>query len=118
MHMKKLTLLVLTLLLGSAALAKLPSLSEEARAKVAEAAAKTVWAGKVDAYQLCQSQDRTAAHYAKVAKAAGKEPKPAAATPPCVDPGPFVYPPAVAVAAAAPSVASGPALPAALAKKP
>ena len=73
------------------ALAKLPALSDDAKAEAAEAAAKTAWTGKGDVYQLCKSQDQVAAAYFKSAKAAGKEIKPAAATPACADPGPFVY---------------------------
>ncbi len=79
-----------------AALAKLPPLSDEAKAKAAETAAKTAWTDKVGAFQLCRSMDRSAAHYRKHTKAA----KPAVATPPCADPGPFVAP--VAAAASAP----------------
>ena len=84
------------LLLGASALAmaKLPPLSAEAKAKADEAAAKAAWSGKVDAYQLCQSQDRVAASYYQTAQAAGKPTKPAAATSPCTDPGPFAYAPA------------------------
>jgi hypothetical protein len=91
--MKK--LLMLGLLAGacSLALAKLPPLSDEAKAKAAEAAAKTAWTGKVEAYLLCKSQDKVAAAYYKSAKATGKETKPAATVPPCADPGPFAYTP-------------------------
>ncbi|MDP2370592.1 hypothetical protein [Rhodoferax sp.] len=102
------TILISALLLActSAALAKLPAPSDEAKAKAVEAAAKTAWGGKVDGYLLCKSQDKVAAHHAKTAKAAGKEVKPAPALPACADPGAFVYAPA---AAAAPAVASAPA---------
>lgn len=88
-------ILIMSLLAGvsAAALAKLPALGDEAKAKAAEAAAKTAWTGKVDAYQLCKSQDKVAAGYYQKAKAAGKETKPPAATPACADPGPFVYTP-------------------------
>jgi hypothetical protein len=75
---------------SSAALAKLPPPSEEAKAKAAEAAAKTEWSNKVAAYQLCKSMDKVAAEYFAESKQAGKDVKPAAATPPCADPGPFV----------------------------
>jgi len=75
-------------------LAKLPALSDEAKAKAAETAAKAAWTSKVDTYQLCKSQDKVAASYYKTAKAAGKDTKPAAVTPPCGDPGAFVYVPA------------------------
>jgi len=105
-----------TLVVGAAVLAagpawaKLPPPSDEAKAKAAEAAAKTAWSGKVDAYKLCKSMDATASHYYAQAKLAGKEVKAPAATPPCVDPGPFVYTPAVpAPAAPAPAVAAAPA---------
>lgn len=89
--MKK--LLITSLLLGACSLAaaKLPPPTPEAKTKSDEAAAKAAWAGKVDAFQLCQSQDRVAASYLKSAQAAGKENKPATATPPCADPGAFTY---------------------------
>jgi hypothetical protein len=102
--------------IASAALAKLPTPSDEAKAKAAEAAAKTAWAGKVDAYQLCLSQDKVAAHYKKLPepKAAKAPVKGASAAPAsagaCTDPGPFVYPPAVPNMAVAPAV-SAPAAP-------
>ncbi len=78
--------------------------NDEAKAKAAEAAAKTAHAGKVDDYQLCKSMDKVAASYYAAAKKAGKDAKPPTATPPCADPGAFVYPPpaAAATAAAAP----------------
>ncbi len=91
--MKKLLILSLLAAAATASLAKLPPLSDEAKAKAAEAAAKTAWTGKVDAYQLCKSQDKVAAAYYKSAKATGKETKPPAATPACADPGPFAYTP-------------------------
>lgn len=101
------------LLIGSAVMAKLPAPSDEAKAKAAEAAAKTAWSGKVEGYQLCKSQDKTSAHYYKSAKTSGKETKPATATSACADPGLFVYTPAavpapapVAAAAVAPAIAA------------
>ena len=113
----------LVLTASSWALAKLPALSDEAKAKAAEAAAKTAWAGKVDNYQLCKSQDKVAASYYKSAKAAGKETKaPAAALPACADPGAFVYtvaaPAAAASAQAKPIEAAGAHSPAATAASP
>jgi hypothetical protein len=109
--MKKIVLSLATVLLAGAAFAKLPALSDEAKAKAAEAAAKTAHTNKVADYQLCLSREKTAAHFFKTAKAAGKETKPATETPACADPGAFVYaPPAVPAVAA---VASGaPATPA------
>ena len=103
--MKKILIACLMLSASAVSLAKLPPLSDDAKAKATEAAAKTAWAGKVDAFTLCKSQDKAAAKAAKSGKA-GK----AVATPPCADPGPFVYTPAVAAApAAAPAVAGAPA---------
>lgn len=95
-------------LLSSVAAAKLPAPSDEAKAKAAEAAAKAAWAGKVDAFKLCQSQDRVVAHYKKapVAKDANPAVKGAAPASACVDPGPFVYTPAGAAPAAAAPAAS------------
>lgn len=88
------TLLAAALALAAAqAFAKLPPPTDEAKAKAAEAAAKAAWQGKVDGYLLCKAQDKVAAGYAKTAKAAGKEVKPATATPACADPGPFAYVP-------------------------
>ena len=94
--MKKLLIMSLLVVASAASLAKLPPLSDEAKAKAAEAAAKTAWTGKVEAYLLCKSQDKVAASYYKTAKAAGKETKPAAAAPACADPGPFAYTPPAA----------------------
>lgn len=102
--MKKLALILAGCAVGAAAWAKLPPPSDEAKAKAAEAAAKTAHAAKVEAYQLCKAQDRVVAHYRKTSKA-GKDDK-AVATPACADPGPFVYQPAAgAPAAAAPAAA-------------
>ncbi|MEO5843814.1 MAG: hypothetical protein ABIQ33_03130 [Caldimonas sp.] len=75
---------------GGTALAKLPALSDEAKAKAAEAAGKTAWTDKVGAYKLCQSMDRVASAYRAGAAAAGKPASAADATPPCADPGPYV----------------------------
>ncbi|MEO8080264.1 MAG: hypothetical protein ABI641_07015 [Caldimonas sp.] len=90
---------ILALLLAGAAaapaLAKLPPLSDEAKAKAAAAAAKSAWAGKVGGYKLCQAMDRVAQSYrssgaaASGATAAASSAAPVA-TPPCADPGPFV----------------------------
>jgi hypothetical protein len=110
--MKKIIVPLLLAFVVGAAFAKLPALSDEAKAKAAEAAAKTAWSGKVDAYLLCKSQDKSAAHFYKTAKAEGKDAKPAPAMPACVDAGPFVYPPAPVAAAAAPVPAAAPATPA------
>ncbi len=93
--MKKLLFASVLVAASSMALAKLPApvLTDEAKAKAAEAAAKTAWTGKVEAFQLCRAQDKVAASYYKTAKAAGKETKPPAAAPACAEPGPFTYTP-------------------------
>lgn len=107
------TSLVLATLLGAAQVsAKLPAPSDEAKAKAAEAAAKAAHNGKVDAFQLCKSMDKVAADYQAAAKKAGTETKPPVVTPPCVDPGPFVYAPAAPAPApvtAAPAPVAAPA---------
>ena len=90
-HMKRVGIIALALCAGGA-LAKLPPVSDEAKAKAAEAAAKTAWSDKVGAFQLCKSMDHVAAVYLADAKKAGKDVKPVA-TPPCTDPGPFAYTP-------------------------
>jgi hypothetical protein len=76
-------------LVAASALAKLPPLSDEAKAKAAEAANKTAWADKVGAYQLCQSMDRLAAAYRAHAPATGNAASAPEQTPPCTDPGPY-----------------------------
>lgn len=115
--MKKIIVSLLLAFVVGAAFAKLPELSDEAKAKAAEAAAKTAWSGKVDAYLLCKWQDKSVAHFYKTAKAEGKEAKPAPAMPACVDAGPFVYPPAPVAATAVPAAPVPAAAPATPAKK-
>lgn len=61
--MKSSLISVAALAACSLALAKLPPPDEAAKAKAAEAAAKSGWQAKVDAYQLCKVQDRIAARY-------------------------------------------------------
>ncbi len=109
--MKRIVTLSVLLLTASMAMAKIPApvLTDEAKAKAAEAAAKTAHGGKVAGFQLCKSMDRTAARYQAEAKKAGKAVKAPTETPPCADPGPFVYPP--------PAAAAAPAAPAAAAAK-
>ncbi len=55
----------------AASLAKIPPpvLDDAAKAKAAEATAKTAWQGKFDAFKLCQVQDKVAAVYRKSAGA-------------------------------------------------
>jgi hypothetical protein len=107
--MKTLCAVAVLAAMSSVVSAKLPAPSDDAKAKAAEAAAKTAWAGKVDGFKLCLAQDKVVAHYKKVP--APKEAKAptigASATVPasgaCVDPGPFVYNPVVATPAGAAS---------------
>ena len=70
----------------SAVWAKLPAPSDEAKAKAAEAAAKTAHGNKVADFQLCKSREKVAAYYFKTAKAAGKSTSAPISTAPCVDP--------------------------------
>ena len=117
--MKKILITAALAAAFATAWAKIPApvLDDAAKAKAAEAAAKTAWQGKLDAWQLCRAQDRVVAAYKKTAAAAGKEVKPATAVVPaagasaaasaaqastpvmaappaaCSDPGPFAYTP-------------------------
>ena len=106
---------LLLVLAATTANAKLPTPSDEAKAKAAEAAAKTAHAGKVDNYKLCLAMDKVAAGYHAAAKKAGKAASAATETPACADPGPFVAAPAGA--APAPVVATAATAPAAATKK-
>ena len=90
--MKRIIGLAVAIVVSASAYAKLPALSDEAKAKAAETAAKTGWTDKVGAFQLCKAMDRVAATYLAEAKKAGKDLKPAP-TPPCTDPGAFAYTP-------------------------
>jgi hypothetical protein len=91
--------------LSMPALAKLPAPSDEAKAKAAEATAKTAHGNKLASYQLCKSMDAVAAAYFANAKAQTKTVKEATATDACVDPGPFVYVPPVPASGATPGAA-------------
>lgn len=96
--------------------AKLPPPSDEAKAKAAEAAAKTAHGNKVAEFQLCKSMDKLAMDYHARAKKEGKTAAPAETTAPCADPGVFVYvPPAPAPA---PGAVPAPAPTAAVAAAP
>ena len=98
----------LAALLCSAAWAKLPAPSDEAKGKAAETAAKTAHAGKVDNYKLCLSMDRVAAGYQAAAKKAGKPAPAPIETPACADPGAFVFAPPGAASAPATAPAPSP----------
>ena len=108
--MKTLSLVLACMLMTGSAFAKLPPPDDAAKAKAAETKNKAAWSSKVAAYQLCQAQDRVAAHYLKEK---GK-PKPAYQAPPCVNPGPYV---AMQAAAENVGVADSKPVPAAGAKK-
>ncbi len=88
--MKKIIAFTLCLFTTAAAFASLPPLSPEAQAEADLKKAKTAYAAKVGAYQLCQVQNRIADKF----KVAGT-PAPGA----CTAPPPFTPP----VAAAAPA---------------
>ena len=105
--MKKYLLVLSALSISLGAAAKLPPLSDEAKAKAAEAAAKTAHGNKVADFQLCKSREKVAAHYYKTQ---GKGKPAPTATPACVDPG--AYKPAEPTTASA-APAAAPAAPAA-----
>lgn len=100
--MNKSLIAALLLLGGASAFAKLPPLSDEAKAKAEETKAKAAHTAKVEAYDLCKAQDKVVSHVQKHNKAQAGKP---VTTPPCADPGKFVYTPAapaVATTAVAP----------------
>jgi hypothetical protein len=72
--------------------ATLPPPSDAAKAQAAQTAAKAAWDDKVGQYKTCRAMDRVAEVYRRDLKAEGKDLPPAAATAPCVDPGPYVAP--------------------------
>jgi hypothetical protein len=109
--MKRIVGLMILGVASACACAKLPPASDDAKAKAAEAAAKTAHGNKVADFQLCKSMDRVAAGYLAEAKKSGKAVNPVA-TPPCADPGPFAYkPPEAAGAPPAPGAAASPSSP-------
>lgn len=93
-------------LFAAGALAKLPDVTPEAKAKAELTKAENAHKDKIANYQLCQSQDKTAKKYLASAEGKGKKP---ASLPPCADPGKFVPPPPAATVAAAPAAAPAPA---------
>lgn len=78
--MKKLWIAAMLAAACGASLAKIPApvLDDAAKAKAAEAAARTAWQGKLAAFQLCRAQDKVAAYYRKSAGAAPAKPVTAA----------------------------------------
>jgi hypothetical protein len=113
-------LAILWIALSASAFAKLPPPNDEAKAKAAETAAKTAHTAKADGYLLCKAQDKVAAHVQRTNKSKAGKP---IATPPCADPGKFVYTPPEAAPAGgaapvvAPTASPAPASTAAPAKK-
>lgn len=105
-------------LVSVSALAKLPALSDEAKAKAAETAAKSAWSDKIAGFQLCKAQDRLAGTYAAEMKQAGKDVKPPTTTAACADPGPFVGNTAAVAAGAASGAAPAASPPSAAASVP
>jgi hypothetical protein len=101
--MKKHLFVLTALAISFGAVAKLPPLSEEAKAKAAEAAAKTAHGNKVADFQLCKSREKVAAHYYKTN---GKGKAAPTATPACVDPGAYKPAETTAAAPAAPAAAA------------
>jgi hypothetical protein len=99
-HIGVLVLALAATFCAAVASAKLPPPSDEAKAKAAETAAKTAHTDKVAAYKLCKSMDKVAEQYRASAKKSGTQRPAAMATPPCADPGPFVYKPAAPAASA------------------
>ena len=72
---------VLAVALTTPAWAKLPALSDEAKAKAAETVAKAAWADKVGLYKHCLVTDRIASAYRKTGTAATTPAAVAFATP-------------------------------------
>ncbi len=104
--MKRFLMLIALAAGTQAALAKLPPPTEAQQAKAAETKARSAWADKVAAFQLCKAQDKTAARYYSDMRASGKETRPPMQTPACADPGPFVPPEAPAAPATSAAVQS------------
>jgi hypothetical protein len=88
-HLRIAIAVIISALAGSC-FAKLPPATDEAKAQAAEAAAKSAWADKVGAYQLCVATDGVANQYRKALKADGKDAPTPVATAACANPGPYV----------------------------
>lgn len=85
-QINKLMIAALGLIVMASASAKLPALTDEAKANADETKNKADWSTKVAAYQLCQAQDKVAAAYLQQ----NAKPKPSVAFPPCANPGPYI----------------------------
>ena len=75
MRLSTATALVASLFAG-AVIAKLPPLTDEAKAKAAETANKAAWTDKVGAYQLCQSRTRSPRPTARAPRPPPGRPRP------------------------------------------
>jgi hypothetical protein len=75
--------------IASPVLAKLPPVSDDAKARAAEATSKSAWSDKVGLYKLCLATDHVADGYRKGSRTAGKDAPAPVVTAPCVDPGPY-----------------------------
>lgn len=106
--MIRLTLTAVALAACGAALAKLPPIDDAAKAKAAETAAKAAWQAKVDAFKLCEVQNRVAAQVRK----GGTSVPTAAVKPTSAAPAAAMAKPANGTAPAAPAAAA-PAAPSA-----
>ena len=111
-HLSSLSCVATLLLAAAGVQAKLPAPSDEAKAKAAEANAKTAHGNKVANFELCKSMDKVATSYFAQAKKDGKAVKAAAKTDACADPGAFVYTPPVPASGAAPAAAAATPAPA------
>ena len=95
--------LLVSLLISLPTIAKLPPLTDEAKAKAAVETSKAAWSAKVAGFQLCNAINKTAAYYhATSRKAGGYVPAPID-TAACVDAGPFVPPPLESAGAHSPA---------------
>jgi acyl-CoA synthetase (AMP-forming)/AMP-acid ligase II len=103
--LKRIVFAACAITMAAAVVAKLPPPTPEEQAAAALNAAKAAHNTKVEAYLLCQSQNKVADAYLKDEKAKGKTYTPEA-TPACTNPGPFVPPTAAAAAAPAPAAAA------------
>lgn len=92
MRLSAASILLVSLLTSLPTVAKLPPLSDEAKAKAGEAASKTAWSDKVAGFQLCNAMSKVAAHYHATVQQTGKQAPPPIDTPACADPGAYVAP--------------------------
>lgn len=106
--MKRFMLTAAALAVSVTVFAKIPPpvLDEAAKAKAAEAAARSAWQAKVEAYQLCKAQDRVAARYKANRPAKAAMAPPATPGAPAATAMPAAAPVAAAAAAPTPTAAT------------